>query len=235
MTSFARAERLALADTLLAAGPDAPTLCDGWATRDLAAHLVLRERRPDAAAGILITAVQRHTKQVQDRLAAGDYAALVGKVRRPALWVRPAFADEAVNITEFLVHHEDVRRAAPGWTPRARRRVRAGPRRPPQAVGAPVDPPLPGRDHGRAAARHTVHRRQGRRRAARTRETVGTAPVLHRTAGGSGRHRDRSGRPRGQAQGRPPRIVTRQPRWVLNLVPDKGLSIPLRFGFGSSR
>ncbi|WP_327009198.1 TIGR03085 family metal-binding protein [Dactylosporangium sp. NBC_01737] len=119
MTSFARAERLALADTLLAAGPDAPTLCDGWATRDLAAHLVLRERRPDAAAGILITAVQRHTKQVQDRLAAGDYAALVGKVRRPALWVRPAFADEAVNITEFLVHHEDVRRAAPGWTPRA--------------------------------------------------------------------------------------------------------------------
>src|SRR5258706_5048708 len=50
---YARAERHALADTLLAAGPDAPTLCEGWATRDLAAHLVLRERRPDAAAGIL--------------------------------------------------------------------------------------------------------------------------------------------------------------------------------------
>jgi uncharacterized protein (TIGR03085 family) len=119
MTSFARAERLALADTLLAAGPDAPTLCDGWATRDLAAHLVLRERRPDAAAGILLKAAAGHTKKVQDRLADGDYAALVGKVRTPALWVRPTFADEAVNITEFLVHHEDVRRAAPGWTPRA--------------------------------------------------------------------------------------------------------------------
>ena len=118
MTSFARAERLALADTLLAAGPDAPTLCDGWATRDLAAHLVLRERRPDAAAGILLKPVAGHTKKVQDGLAAGDYQALVGKVRRPALWVSPGFVEEAVNITEFLVHHEDVRRAAPGWTPR---------------------------------------------------------------------------------------------------------------------
>jgi uncharacterized protein (TIGR03085 family) len=118
MTSFARAERLALADTLLAAGPDAPTLCAGWATRDLAAHLVLREHRPDAAAGILVAALRKHTKQVQDRLAAGDYRELVGKVRGPALWVRPGFVEEAVNLTEFLVHHEDVRRAAPGWTPR---------------------------------------------------------------------------------------------------------------------
>ncbi|MET7424145.1 TIGR03085 family metal-binding protein [Dactylosporangium sp. NPDC005555] len=118
MTSFARAERLALADTLLAAGPDAPTLCAGWATRDLAAHLVLRERRPDAAAGILVKPLQNHTKKVQDRLAAGDYADLVGRVRTPALWVSPGFAEEAVNITEFLIHHEDVRRAVPQWTSR---------------------------------------------------------------------------------------------------------------------
>ena len=34
-------------------GPDGPTLCEGWQTRDLAAHLVLRERRPDAAAGVM--------------------------------------------------------------------------------------------------------------------------------------------------------------------------------------
>jgi uncharacterized protein (TIGR03085 family) len=118
MTSFARAERLALADTLLTAGPDAPTLCAGWTTRDLAAHLVLRERRPDAAAGILVGPLKDHTKKVQDRLAAGDYAGLVGKVRRPALWVSPTFAEELVNLTEFLVHHEDVRRAAPGWAAR---------------------------------------------------------------------------------------------------------------------
>jgi uncharacterized protein (TIGR03085 family) len=118
MTSFARAERLALADTLLAAGPDAPTLCAGWATRDLAAHLVLRERRPDAAVGILLKAAAGHTKKVQDGLAAGDYQRLVGTVRRPAFWVSPGFAEQAVNLVEFLVHHEDVRRAAPGWAPR---------------------------------------------------------------------------------------------------------------------
>ncbi|UWP81017.1 TIGR03085 family metal-binding protein [Dactylosporangium fulvum] len=118
MSSFARGERAALADTLLAAGPDAPTLCTGWATRDLAAHLVLRERRPDAAPGILLKAVAGHAKKVQDGLAAGDYAGLVGKVRTPPVWLRPGFAEEAVNLIEFFIHHEDVRRATAGWTPR---------------------------------------------------------------------------------------------------------------------
>ena len=118
MTSFARAERAALADSLLAAGPDAPTLCTGWATRDLAAHLVLRERRPDAVAGIMIKAAAGHTKKVQDGLAAGDYAALVAKLRTPAPLMRLGFANEVVNLVEFFIHHEDVRRATPGWTPR---------------------------------------------------------------------------------------------------------------------
>lgn len=116
MTAFARSERAALADALLAAGPAAPTLCEGWATRDLAAHLVLREHRPDAAAGIMLGAVAGHTKKVQDRLAAGDYPALVDRVRRGPLLLRPF--DEAMNVVEFFVHLEDVRRAAPGWTPR---------------------------------------------------------------------------------------------------------------------
>jgi uncharacterized protein (TIGR03085 family) len=118
MTVFARAERAALADVLHAAGPDAPTLCDGWTTRDLAAHIVLRERRPDAAAGIMLKAVAGHTKKVQDALAAGDYAALVGKVRTPGLIAKAGFLEEAMNLVEFFVHVEDVRRAAPGWTPR---------------------------------------------------------------------------------------------------------------------
>ncbi|HTJ37658.1 MAG TPA: TIGR03085 family metal-binding protein [Dactylosporangium sp.] len=118
MTSFARAERAALADALLAAGPDAPTLCEGWVTRDLAAHLVLRERRPDAAAGIMIKSVAGHTQKVQDRLAAGDYAALVETVRTPGLIAKPGFLEEGMNLVEFFVHLEDVRRAAPGWAPR---------------------------------------------------------------------------------------------------------------------
>src|SRR5882762_622635 len=36
-------ERRELCDLFLELGPDAPTLCEGWTTLDLAAHLVLRE------------------------------------------------------------------------------------------------------------------------------------------------------------------------------------------------
>jgi uncharacterized protein (TIGR03085 family) len=117
---FAPAERLALADALLAAGPDAPTLCEGWATRDLAAHLVLRERRPDAGAGIVLKPLAGHTKRVQDHLASGDYPALVDKVRHPLALspVRLGAVEEAMNLVEFFVHHEDVRRGTPGWTVR---------------------------------------------------------------------------------------------------------------------
>lgn len=117
---FARRERNELADALLAAGPDAPTLCDGWASRDLAAHLVLRERKPLAAAGIMIKVFAGHNKRVQDRLAAGDYAQLVAKFRVPAALspARIGSLDEAMNFTEYFVHTEDVRRGTPGWTPR---------------------------------------------------------------------------------------------------------------------
>jgi len=117
---FAPGERNALAETLLAAGPDAPTLCDGWASRDLAAHLVLRERRPLAAAGIMLKPFAGYNRRVQDRLAAGDYAHLVARFRVPSAFspARIGGLDEAMNVVEFFVHTEDVRRGTPGWTPR---------------------------------------------------------------------------------------------------------------------
>lgn len=59
MSTFAKRERLLLADLLETAGPDAPTLCEGWQTRDLAAHVVVRERRADAAGGIMIKQPRR--------------------------------------------------------------------------------------------------------------------------------------------------------------------------------
>ncbi|OYV23782.1 MAG: hypothetical protein B7W97_02165, partial [Mycobacterium sp. 20-66-4] len=59
--SVAQRERAALVETMRSLGPDAATLCDGWTTRDLAAHLVIREYRPDAAPGILIPFFARHT------------------------------------------------------------------------------------------------------------------------------------------------------------------------------
>ena len=57
MTDVAAAERAALLDLLERLGPDAPTLCEGWATHDLAAHLVVRERRPVAGPGYVFPAL----------------------------------------------------------------------------------------------------------------------------------------------------------------------------------
>jgi uncharacterized protein (TIGR03085 family) len=121
MSTAAARERRQLADDLVAAGPDAPTLCDGWTARDLAAHVVIRERRPDAAAGILIGALSNHTAKVQAKTAARDWDDLVDLVRGgPPKWSPTRFdkVDRAVNTIEFFVHTEDVRRAAEGWSPR---------------------------------------------------------------------------------------------------------------------
>jgi uncharacterized protein (TIGR03085 family) len=111
--TVAHAERQALCDTLLAVGPDAPTLCDPWRARDLAAHLVLRERRPDAALGIWVNPLSGYTERVQSGLAHGDWAELVDTVRTgPPRWspTRLDRVDAVVNTAELVVHHEDVLR-----------------------------------------------------------------------------------------------------------------------------
>lgn len=116
----ARAERHALADLFARLGPDAPTLCAGWTTRDLAAHLVLRERRPDAAAGIMLRPVRSYSERVRHALAGRPYPVLVEMVRKPPWWSWSALplVDSIANTAEFFVHHEDVRRAQPQWEPR---------------------------------------------------------------------------------------------------------------------
>jgi uncharacterized protein (TIGR03085 family) len=119
--SVATAERAALCDLLDELGPDQPTLCAGWQTRDLAAHLVVREHRLDAAPGILLSAFAGHTKRVQDTYARRPWRELVDLVRGgpPAWWpTRIPAVDNLVNSIELFVHHEDVRRGQEGWTPR---------------------------------------------------------------------------------------------------------------------
>ncbi|WP_181775137.1 TIGR03085 family metal-binding protein [Amycolatopsis pittospori] len=114
-------ERRALSELFEEVGPDAPTLCTGWKTRDLAAHLLVRERRPDAMPGILVPALASYTQRVQDSYAARPWSDVVGKVRSGPAWFWPTSigaVDELTNSAEFLVHHEDVRRAQPGWEPR---------------------------------------------------------------------------------------------------------------------
>ncbi len=105
---------------MLAVGPDAPTLCDPWRVRDLAAHLIIRETRPDLAAGMFVPRLGARLERAQDELAATDFAELVERVRSgPPRWSAagvPA-VDEAMNRMEFFVHHEDVLRGDP-TTPR---------------------------------------------------------------------------------------------------------------------
>lgn len=122
MTGLAQQERAALSATLAQVGPDAPTLCEGWTARELAAHLVLRERRPDAAAGVVlpVPVLAEHTQRVQEQYAQQPWADLVDMVRQgPKGWtpIRVASVDDAVNLAEFFVHHEDVLRAQPDWNP----------------------------------------------------------------------------------------------------------------------
>ena len=103
-----------------AAGPDAPTLCAGWKTRDLAAHLVIREYRPDATPGIIIPFFAAHTEKVQNQVAErADWDELVDKVASgPPLYSPFKLLDPVANVAEMFIHHEDVRRAQPGWQPR---------------------------------------------------------------------------------------------------------------------
>ncbi|MFE6942570.1 TIGR03085 family metal-binding protein [Streptomyces chartreusis] len=121
MSTFAQRERLLLADLLEAEGPEAPTLCEGWQTRELAAHVVVRERRPDAAAGLLIKPLAPRLDKAMEEFAAKPYEELIRLIRTGP----PRFSpfqlkqiDEASNTIEFYVHTEDVRRAQPDWTPR---------------------------------------------------------------------------------------------------------------------
>lgn len=121
MSTFAKRERLLLAELLETAGPDAPTLCEGWRTRDLAAHLVVRERRPDAVGGAVIKPLASRLERVMEEYAAKPYEELLQLLRSGPPRFSP-FAvkqvDEAANTVEFYVHTEDVRRARPDWTPR---------------------------------------------------------------------------------------------------------------------
>ncbi|MFZ3469663.1 TIGR03085 family metal-binding protein [Streptomyces sp. 4.24] len=121
MSTHAKRERLLLADLLESAGPEAPTLCDGWRTRELAAHVVVRERRPDAAGGLLLNVLKGRLDKAMEEYAAKPYEELIQLLRTgpPKLSVYSLKQiDEVANAVEFYVHAEDVRRAQPDWSPR---------------------------------------------------------------------------------------------------------------------
>ncbi|HIW64115.1 MAG TPA: TIGR03085 family protein [Candidatus Stackebrandtia excrementipullorum] len=121
MTDLAQRERQALLDLLEELGPDAPTCCEGWTTLDLAAHLAVRERRLDAAVGLVAKGLGGHTERVRLRYREKGLSTLVGMLRQQPRWspLSTTSLDRMVNTVEYFVHHEDVRRAQPQWEPRS--------------------------------------------------------------------------------------------------------------------
>jgi uncharacterized protein (TIGR03085 family) len=117
----AQRERAALVETMRGVGPDAPTLCEGWTTRDLAAHLVVRERRLDASPGIMIPFLAGYTDKVQRQTAAStEWDDLLHKIASgPPLLSPFKLVDSVANMDEMFIHHEDVRRAQSDWEPRS--------------------------------------------------------------------------------------------------------------------
>ncbi|WP_010541602.1 TIGR03085 family metal-binding protein [Dietzia alimentaria] len=117
--TLARRERSALVAAMRSSGPDAPTLCEGWTTRDLAAHLVVREGRIDAAAGVVVPALAARMEELRLRETERPWDELLDRIAGGAPWYSPLrYADKLANAAEYLVHHEDVRRAGTEWTAR---------------------------------------------------------------------------------------------------------------------
>ena len=120
MTRLANSERAALCDTALAVGADRPTLSGEWTVKDLVVHLLLREGSP-AAIGIVVAPLSRLADAASARIGRRSLPELVAKLRSGPPRLSP-FAiskiDELANTLEFFVHHEDIRRAQPDWSPR---------------------------------------------------------------------------------------------------------------------
>ncbi|WP_431238029.1 TIGR03085 family metal-binding protein [Mycolicibacterium aichiense] len=118
---FDARERVALCDLFDRLGPDAPTLLDGFTTKVLAAHLLLRERDPIAAPCLVLPgaparfAERRTAAMVEHR----EFGWLVDRLRSgpPFGFFRLGWVRDFPSLNEFFVHHEDVRRAN-GLSPR---------------------------------------------------------------------------------------------------------------------
>jgi uncharacterized protein (TIGR03085 family) len=118
---FDAAERAQLSDLFDELGPQAPTLLEPWTTRDLAAHLVLRERDNLAGPGmVLLGGWGRLAERRRRALALRDFTSLTATFRSgpPPGFFRIGWVRRVPNLNEFFVHHEDVRRAN-GHGPRA--------------------------------------------------------------------------------------------------------------------
>jgi uncharacterized protein (TIGR03085 family) len=166
MAQHALQERVELAESLRATDPDSPTLCGDWTAAQLAGHLVLRERSITELVG-RVPSQRAHAvaqRAIDGYLRRTPYPAVVDAVADgPPAWSPFALPPvrEAINLLEYLVHHEDVRRTGTGWVPRTLpaprqaavwSRLRLGARLTLRAIPVPVRLVWP--EHGAVSVGH---------------------------------------------------------------------------------
>lgn len=109
---------------MLQLGPDAPTLCAGWTTRDLAVHLLIRERKPLAAAGIVLPVARKRLEAETQRQLQRSFDEVVREWAAGPSRLSPfSLFDVPANTVEHFIHHEDVRRGGGEVVPRDFSRV----------------------------------------------------------------------------------------------------------------
>ena len=122
--TWVEGERQSFAVDFRAADPNAPTLCAGWTTRHLCAHLVQREhamlRNVWDQVTTKVPGEERFMRRlVEDAGTPDGYAALVDTFAAgPSRHSLMGRADEALNLLEYVVHHEDLRRGSGPVPPR---------------------------------------------------------------------------------------------------------------------
>ena len=113
-----------MCDLMVEVGPDHPTLNEGWTVADLAAHVYVREHKPSTGPGLVLGgAFARHTDRIRlqalDRLGFDE---VVARVRSgPPTLLKPV--NGVMNVNEYFIHHEDVRRGDGATGPRAETEV----------------------------------------------------------------------------------------------------------------
>ncbi|WP_245974858.1 TIGR03085 family metal-binding protein [Corynebacterium alimapuense] len=117
--TFASTERSSLAKLMLELGPDAPTLCEGWTTQDMAVHLLIRENQPLAAGGMFVPALSDVLDKATAKAKARDYTEVVSEwAAGPAKFSPVRLIDPLMNTAEHFIHHEDVLRGSGEINPR---------------------------------------------------------------------------------------------------------------------
>lgn len=110
-------ERAALCVTLERVGPSAPTLCSRPTAEDLLAYLLVGERRfLTSLLGLLVPAVASSAEAKMRHRSWGEMIELLRA--GPAWWWPSARPGDGLDFLKLFVHHEDIRRASPGWEPR---------------------------------------------------------------------------------------------------------------------